>query len=95
MIKKLLLTSVAALFLATGTAQANEDFDVQCGNKRVHVYGHHGWEFTEIRRSREFREITWSRRLPERFFRMEDDRTIYFHGRKCRNLCYGFEECGG
>jgi len=29
--KKLLQTGIAALFLATGTAQANEDFDVHCG----------------------------------------------------------------
>jgi hypothetical protein len=28
--KKLLLTGIAALLLATGAAQANEDFDVQC-----------------------------------------------------------------
>jgi hypothetical protein len=90
---KLLLSGIAVLFLATGTAQANEDFDVQCGNKRVHVYGHHGWEFTEIRPG-DIKGQQGSRLLSKRFFRMKND-AIYFHGRKCRNLCYGFEECGG
>jgi hypothetical protein len=74
--KKVLLTGIAAVFLATGTAQATENYFVQCGHKLVNVYGHHGYTFTEIIKGQERRELS------SRMFRF-DGGDLYFHGRKC------------
>jgi hypothetical protein len=44
--KKLFLTSIAALFVATGTlrlAQATERYSVRCKGQLFTVYGHHGY----------------------------------------------------
>jgi hypothetical protein len=50
--KKLLLTSIAALFLATGTAHA---FEFQCGPHYVSTMGMHGWPGEEkARQCRDF-----------------------------------------
>jgi len=75
--KKLLLTGIAALLLATGTAHANENFYVQCGRKVVNVFGHHGFSFSEVVNGKEGRE------LPVRAFRLDRDHNVYFRGRKC------------
>ena len=45
----LLMTVVAALFLATGTAHASEYHAIQCGKKRIYVLGHHGFSYYEIK----------------------------------------------
>jgi hypothetical protein len=43
--KKLFLIGVAALFLATGTALANEESLQRCGTRLIYVWGHHGFTF--------------------------------------------------
>jgi hypothetical protein len=43
--KKLFLTGVAALFLATGAALANEESLHRCGKRLIYVWGHHGFIF--------------------------------------------------
>jgi hypothetical protein len=75
--KKLFLSGIAALLLATGTAQATESYFVQCGHKLVNVYGHHGpLTFTEIIKGQQGRELS------SRMFRFHGA-DLYFHGRKC------------
>ena len=43
--KKLFLTGVAVLFLATGAAHATERYLVRCAGQVFTVYGHHGYMF--------------------------------------------------
>jgi hypothetical protein len=75
--KKLLLTTMAALLLATGTANATEMYDARCGNKTISIFARHGWMFSE-----------GEKELPTRLFRVSQDkdgkRVIYFRGRKCQ-----------
>jgi hypothetical protein len=78
-VKKLLLTSIAALFLATGAAHATEMFHAQCGHKLIYVFGRNGWSFGTQEEGE----------LPERQFRLGFDkkgmRTLYFRVRKCHH----------
>jgi hypothetical protein len=74
---KVLLTGIAALFLAIGTAQATENYLVQCGTKLVEVLGHHGYSFFEIKKGDRQRE------LPSRAFRFDKNDNLYFRGHKC------------
>jgi hypothetical protein len=75
--KKLFLTGLAALFLATGTAHATEMYDARCGNRTISIFARHGWIFSEDEKE-----------LPERLFRIsqgkDGKRVIYFRGRKCQ-----------
>jgi hypothetical protein len=80
-VKKALLFGVAALFLATGTAHANENYFVQCGDARlIEVFGHHGFQFYLRIGERQIE-------LPSRLFRFgratENGGRLYFRGRKC------------
>jgi hypothetical protein len=94
--KKLLLTGIAVLFLATGTAYGGcHDFYFRCGNKLINVNGCHDWDFTEIINKEK------GINLPSRAFRMRwkgaPNGGIYFRGQKCSCL-YGLmgdlgEEC--
>jgi hypothetical protein len=69
------LTVIAALvFMALQPAKATSIEVIQCGNKVIRVYGHHGFEFSELK-PRE-------RALPERRFRSTVD-GWYFRGKKC------------
>jgi hypothetical protein len=43
--QKTALVSIAVLFLATGTALANEERLDRCGKHLIYAWGHHGWEF--------------------------------------------------
>ena len=78
--KKTLITGIAVLFLATGTAHANEEYYVQCGNpKLIRVWGHHGFEMGYVIGKRYIP-------LPSRAFRFDrkgDQYFLYFHNRKC------------
>ena len=76
--KKLLLTGIAVLFLATGTAQATENYFLQCGPRLVNVYGHHGFTYSEIIKG-EPRELSSH---TSHMFRAKGD-SWYFYGRKC------------
>jgi len=78
--KATLLTGIATLFLATGAAQATENYFLQCGPRLVNVYGHHGYIYTEIVRG-EGREGK-GREFPERMLRYRNG-APYIHGRKC------------
>jgi len=92
--KKLLFTvSVAALFLATGAAQATENYFMLCGDKIINVYGHHGYSFTQIsaKRKRGWHQegdSYYSQELPTQAFRdgPSDDLPWLFRGQKCRRL---------
>ena len=79
-VKNAFLMSIAALFLATGTAQATENYFLQCGPRLVNVYGHHGYIYTEIVRGKGRGE--GGRELPEHMLPYRNG-TPYFHGRKC------------
>jgi hypothetical protein len=77
--KKLLFTvSVAALFLATGTAHATERYSVRCANQLFTVYGHHGYMFFRGKP-----ETNEGKTVPKRLFRWRDDGALLFRGRKC------------
>jgi hypothetical protein len=78
--KKLLLTSIAALFLATGMAHASSYHAVQCGKKRIYVLGHHGFSFYEIKGHKRNDQA-----LPDRWFRQTDG-NWYFHGKLCPRI---------
>jgi hypothetical protein len=98
--KKLLLTGIAALFLATGAAHAGcHDYYFRCGNKLVNVYGCREWSFSEITGPGKGHE------LPSHAFRMRykgaPNGGLYFRGRKCSCLNtlmaqadeWGWEKC--
>jgi hypothetical protein len=74
---KTLTGAIAALFLATGTAQATEMYEARCGNRTISIFARNGWSFTE-----------GEKELPTRLFRVRQDRdgqrVIYFRGQKCR-----------
>jgi len=83
--KKLFLTGIAALFLATGTAHAGcHDFYFRCDKKLVNVNGCTKWSFSEIISKEK------SRDLPSRAFWMPirgaPNGGLYFRGRKCSCL---------
>jgi hypothetical protein len=87
--KKLLLTTIAALFLATGAAQANSNWTFLCGGMTVYVLGHHGYEYaTEDERI-----------LPPQKFKWRwanSGPILYYRGRKCTCLdgfAGGEEQC--
>jgi hypothetical protein len=76
--KKLFLTSVTVLLLATGTAHASSFWVTVCGNKLVSILGHHGYSFEQI--------IDDERReLPAQLFNWTKS-GLYFRGRKCQPL---------
>jgi hypothetical protein len=80
--KKLLLTGIAALLLATGTArltQATERYSVRCKGQLFTVYGHHGYMFFRG----EPEDNDEKKALPDRLFRFGDD-ALYFRGHKCK-----------
>ena len=70
----------ALVFMALRPAHATEIHVMQCGNKLIDVYGHHGYEFTELKGnpSQGFQR----RNLPCRFFRNTDG-DWYFRGKNC------------
>jgi len=76
-VRKTALAGIAALFLATGTANTTEMYDARCGNKTISIFARHGWMFSE-----------GEKELPTRLFRVRQDkdgkRVIYFRGQKCR-----------
>jgi hypothetical protein len=82
-VRKAFLMSIAALFLATGAAQATENYFLQCGPRLVNVYGHHGYIYTEIVRGQGRGE--GGREFPERMLRYRNS-TPYFHGHKCYRI---------
>jgi len=84
--KKLFLTGIATLFLATGAAYATERYYVQCGSRIVYVFGHQGYTFTEIINGKE------GRKLSARPFRFDGDSVLHFRGHKC--FCIPWEEEG-
>jgi hypothetical protein len=77
-----LLAGIAALFLATGTAQATERTLIYCAGQFFEVYGHHGYSF-----SRSDVEHNDGPGVSSRLFRHRDNGTIYgvwfYRGRKC------------
>jgi hypothetical protein len=73
--KKLLLTGIAALLLATGTAHATSFEITVCGNKLVYIHGHHGYTYYQWIGDKE-------RELPSKLFRRGN--RLYFRGRKCQ-----------
>jgi hypothetical protein len=96
--KKPLLTSIAALFLATGAAHAGcHEWYYRCDNKLVNVQGcnaRNPWHFNEVISKEK------SIDLPSRAFRLRDrgdaGSGLYFHGRKCSCLDVlndGFDDC--
>jgi hypothetical protein len=83
--KKLLLTSIAALFLATGTANAGcHEYYFRCDNKLVYVQGCTNWSFSEIISKEKGVD------LPSHAFRMRvrgaPNAGLYFRGQKCSCL---------
>ena len=69
--KRLFLTGIAALLLATGTlrlAQATERYSVRCKGQLFTVYGHHGHMFF----SGEPENNDEKKALPDRLFRFGD-----------------------
>jgi|SRR6516165_794249 hypothetical protein len=73
---KLLLISIAALSLATGTAQATSYWITVCGNKLIYIHGHHGETYYQWIGDKE-----WE--LPSKLFTERGNR-LYFRGRKCQ-----------
>jgi hypothetical protein len=83
--KKLLLTAIAALLLATGTAQSTEDWLDRCGKHLIHTYGHHGYMFFLMPKgASRIHDDDRKRQLPDKLFRIDDDGNLYFRGRKCK-----------
>jgi hypothetical protein len=77
--KKLFLTSIAALLLATGTALANRQAHYQCGKDLIFVNMGKGFTHYELVLDKADR-----RPLPSRFFRWNDyNGALYYRGRKC------------
>jgi hypothetical protein len=85
--KKLLLTAIAALLLATGTAHANDNWLAKCGAQFFVVYCHHGCSFnrSDANGNEEGPEV------PQRLFRLRVsgngetfNETLFFRGRKCK-----------
>src|SRR5262245_50102627 len=87
---KLLLTNVAALFLAAGIAHANEDWLALCGKHRIHVWGHHGFEFylmpkgASLPNANDEGPLVPQKRLSRRLFWFDNNDNLYFRGRKCK-----------
>jgi hypothetical protein len=82
--KKLRLTCIAALLLATGAAHPSEYHAIQCGKKRIYVLGHHGFSYYEIKGDK-----INDQALPDRWFRQtvnKDNKDWYFHGRLCHRI---------
>jgi hypothetical protein len=78
--KKTLLTGIAALFLATGTAHANHQAYYQCGKKLILANIGKGFEEYVLILDKEH-----ERPLPSRFFRWRDySDVMYYRGRKCQ-----------
>jgi len=74
--KRLLLAGYAALFLATGTAQATERYLIRCRGQLFTVYGHHGYAFYRGNAPDN------SGKDLQRLFRFRGD-DLLFRGRKC------------
>jgi len=75
----LFLASIAALFLATGTAQANHMANYECGGKIIlmNMQGKGDVEYSIVTNNKEHF-------LPRRHFRWRDyDGVLYYHGRRC------------
>src|SRR6516165_9779535 len=82
---KLLLTGIAALLLATGTAHAGcHEWYYRCDNKLVNVQGCTKWGFREVISAEKYVELS------SRAFRMrvygDPGSGLYFRGRKCSCL---------
>jgi len=83
---KLLLAGIAALFLATGAAQATEHFVMRCGESLIEVFGCHGYHFSK------YSETGDGSELSERLFRKRGNYTgpdgccssWTFRGRRCK-----------
>src|SRR5262245_30860706 len=88
---KVLLASIAALFLATG-AGANEDWLALCGKRLIHVWGHHGFEFSLLPEGAGLPNANdegpqpKGRRLSRRLFWFDASNNLYLRGRKCKRV---------
>jgi hypothetical protein len=83
--RTLFLTGIAALFLATGAAQAGcHEYYFRCGNKLINVSGCRSWGFSEVISKEKQIEISsrgfW---MP---WRGAPNGGLYFRGRKCSCL---------
>ena len=76
--KKTLLTGIAVLLLATGTAHATSFSITVFGNTLVYIHGHHGYTYYQVIDNE-------TRELPSKLFTGRGDR-LYFRGRKCQPL---------
>jgi len=82
---RMFLTGVTAMFLATGTAHANDNWLDRCGKHLIHTYGHHGYMFFLMPKgASRIGDDDRKRQLPGRLFRIDDDGNLYFRGRKCK-----------
>jgi hypothetical protein len=82
-----LITGVAALFLATGQANANDNWLDRCGKWLIHTWGHHWYEFYLVpNETTNIDKILDGPRLPKRLFRIDDDANLYLRGRKCLRI---------
>jgi hypothetical protein len=87
-IRKVVLTSIAVLFLAMGTlAQATMRYSVRCKGQLFTVYGHHGVQFFRGEDS-DGKDGKPHPQVPDSLFRFvhrnEENEILYFRGYKCK-----------
>jgi hypothetical protein len=90
--KAAVITGIAALFLATGTAHATENFDVRCAGKLFNIYGHHGYSFSQYYQYYD-EDKKYTKEISERLFHFKDkrgelspypSRKWFYRGHKCK-----------